>query len=362
MKGKLIYLFLWLVIVYLGILYYSRALLGLAALEFFLPVISFLLLQIAVRKMQIRPCLSIGVAEKNQPVQAGIEIEMKHRIPLPRIRVEFTVRNHFYDQTEQVVLWGMAYGRKTRITKEISSEHCGLLILEIKEVKIYDIFRIFSRKKKVREKETLAVLPEYYEAAVFLRESTRNFLEESEEYDKNRAGDDPSEVFQIREYHGGDRMQSIHWKLSARTDELMVKEYSLPVGNPVVVFWDMQIGSGETTGYLDEYLEAGLALSQGLLQAGCEHYAVWFNKKQKDLERIAITEPEDIYLLTERIFSAGPYEEKIIMEELYREKYRGETWHTQLLFNLKKELWKNGQLEMELSGCARDVLTEGVWV
>ena len=42
MKGKLIYLFLWLVTVYLGILYYSRALLGLAALEFFLPVISFL--------------------------------------------------------------------------------------------------------------------------------------------------------------------------------------------------------------------------------------------------------------------------------------------------------------------------------
>ncbi|MGN1185293.1 MAG: hypothetical protein ACI4R7_08685, partial [Oliverpabstia sp.] len=82
----------------------------------------------------------------------------------------------------------------------------------------------------------------------------------------------------------------------------------------------------------------------------------------KDLERIAITELEDIYLLTERIFSAGPYEEKIIMEELYREKYRGETWHTQLLFNLNKELWKNGQLEMELSGCARDVLTEGVWV
>lgn len=362
MKGKLIYLFLWLVTVYLGILYYSRALLGMAVLEFFLPVISFLLLQMAVRKMQIRPCLSIGVAEKNQPVQAGIEIEMKHRIPLPRIRVEFTVRNHFYDRTEQAVLWGMAYGRRTRITKEISSEHCGLLILEIKEVRIYDIFRIFSRKMKVSEKVTLAVLPEYYEAAVFLQESTRNYMDDSEEYDKTRAGDDPSEVFQIREYHGGDRMQSIHWKLSARTDELMVKEYSLPVGNPVVVFWDMQIASTATVGYLDEYLEAGLALSQGLLQAGCEHYAVWFDNKRKDLERMAITEPEDIYLLTERIFSAGPYEENIIMEELYREKYRGEIWHTQLLFNLNKELWKNGQLEMELSGCARDVLTEGVWV
>ena len=40
-------------------------------------------------------------------------------------------------------------------------------------------------------------------------------------------GYDPSELFDVREFQNGDRLQSVHWKLSARTDELMVKELSL---------------------------------------------------------------------------------------------------------------------------------------
>lgn len=361
MKNKIIYLLIWIVTIYLGILYYSMALLGLAVLEFLLPIISAVLLWIMVHNTEVRLYLPIGVAEKNQSVSVGIEVNTKSRIPIPGLQAKIMVRNRFYLKEEQVTLWGMAEGRaKTRLVTSISSSQCGPLVLEIHEVRAYDIFRLFSRKVPVDGKETLAVLPEYYTAAVVLQESIRDFLAESEEYDKNNPGDDPSEIFQIREYRGGDRMQSIHWKLSARTDDLMVKEYSLPVGNPVVLFWDMKYQPGENYGFLDEYIEAGLAISGGLLEAGCDHYAVWFDRNRQDLERIAVKEPEDLYLLTERFFSSGPYTEDVEMGELYREKYRGETWHTQLLLNLKKELWKNGEPEMELSGMAKEILESGI--
>ena len=41
--------------------------------------------------------------------------------------------------------------------------------------------------------------------------------------ESNRKGSDFSEVSDIREYMPGDRIRDIHWKLSARQDELMVK-------------------------------------------------------------------------------------------------------------------------------------------
>lgn len=357
MKGKILYLLLWIATVYLGILYYSQALLGLAVLEILVPVVSGILLWVTAKNATARPYIPIGVAEKNQQVNIGTEVEVKRRIPIPRIRVKLAVKNQFYNQEQQAVLWGMAEGKsKVRLTAALSSQHCGPIMVQLQEVKIFDIFCLFSRKIPVRGKEMLAVLPEYYMASVVLREDMRDFLAESEEYDKSKPGDDPSEVFQIREYRGGDRMQSIHWKLSARTDDLMVKEYSLPTGNPVVFFWDMQYVPEEDVGYLDEYIEAALAISQGLLEVGCEHYAAWFDKNRQDMDRIAVKEAEDLYLLTERIFSSGPYTEEVLMEELYREKYRGETWHTQLMLNLKKELWKNGELELELNGQARDIL------
>ena len=357
MKKRILYVLLCAVTVYLGILYYSSTLLGLGVMEIVLPILSVLLLRISADKMQAKVYLPIGVTEKNQPVKGGIEIEGKTRIPIPGFLIKMKVKNQFYPEEKHMILKGMAEGKaKVRLTTDISHEHCGPVLLEIQEVQIYDIFRLFSKNISITGKEVLAVLPEYYTADITIQENIKDFLADSEEYDKNKPGDDPSEIFQIREYRSGDRMQSVHWKLSARTDDLMVKEYSLPTGTQVVLFLDMRYQPGENYGFLDEFIEAGLAISQGLLEAGCEHYVVWFDRKRQDLERLAVKEADDRYLVTERIFSSGPYQDDVVMEELYRDKYRGEVWHTQLLLNLKRELWKNGELEAELSGRAREIL------
>lgn len=357
MKNRILYVLLCFATIYLGILYYSVTLLGLAALEVLLPLVSALLLWLAAGKVQIKAYLPIGVTEKNQPVNGGVEIEAKSRIPIPGIQAKMKLRNQFYPQEKKIILTGMTEGKsRVRLTDTISWEHCGPVIMEIQEVRVYDIFRLFSKKIPGAGKEMLAVLPDYYTANVTLQDNRKDFLADSEEYDKNKPGDDPSEIFQIREYRSGDRMQSIHWKLSARTDDLMVKEYSLPTGTQVVLFLDIKYEPGEDYGYLDEFIEAGLGISQGLLEAGCEHYVVWFDRKRQDLERLAVKETDDRYLVTERIFSSGPYSDDVVLEELYRDKYRGETCQTQLLLNLKKELWKDGELQVELSGKARDVL------
>lgn len=40
----------------------------------------------------------------------------------------------------------------------------------------------------------------------------------------NRKGSDASEVFDLRTYQPGDDIHTIHWKLSQKTDELLVRE------------------------------------------------------------------------------------------------------------------------------------------
>lgn len=360
MKGRILYFLIEGITIYLGILYYSPSLIGLAVLELLLPIFSYILLYYTSHKVRVNLCLPIGVTDKNQPVSVGIEIENRSRIPVSGVYGKIKIRNGFYQPEETIVLQGMAEGKsKTRIVTTVSSSQCGPVQLEIDEISLFDLFRLYKKKLQVKGRETLAVMPEMYTAAVFLQESTRDFLVESEEYDKKKAGDDPSEVFQIREYRGGDRMQSIHWKLSARTDDLMVKEYSLPIGCAVIFFLDMEYQSEEGYGYLDEFIEVGLAVSQGLLEAGCEHYVVWFDKNSQDIRRLEMKEKDDCYLLIEQIFSAGPYADPVDMEEIYREKYRGETWQTQILLNMKKELWKNGNPELELAGRAREILENG---
>ncbi|NCB92711.1 MAG: DUF58 domain-containing protein [Clostridia bacterium] len=357
---KISYLLIWLATIYLGILYYSPALMGLGMLELLLPLGSALLLFITVRKSRISVSLPIGVAEKGQPVTVGIEIENKSGIPISRLQAKLKIKNRFYKESKTAVVRGMAEGRgKTRLTTVIDSSQCGMLLLELEEVKASDLFGMFEKKIKVKGLETLAIMPQIYTANVLIDENTSAFLIESEEYDKKKSGDDHAEIFQIREYRGGDRIQSIHWKLSARTNDLMVKEYSLPIGSAVVFFLDMEYDPDAGYGYLDEFIESGLAISHGLLEAGCEHYIVWFDRVKQDLVRVSVKESDDLYLVIESFLQAGPYADPVMMDELYREKYRGESWQTQLLLNLRKELWRDDTLLMGLSGNARETLENG---
>lgn len=45
---------------------------------------------------------------------------------------------------------------------------------------------------------------------------------------QNRKGSDASEMFDIRDYVPGDDIRTIHWKLSGKTDELIVRQASAP--------------------------------------------------------------------------------------------------------------------------------------
>lgn len=37
-------------------------------------------------------------------------------------------------------------------------------------------------------------------------------------------GDDPGETYDIREYRSGDSIRQIHWKLSGKLDDIMIRE------------------------------------------------------------------------------------------------------------------------------------------
>ena len=121
----------------------------------------------------------------------------------------------------------------------------------------------------------------------------REQLIESEEYDEKRPGDDPSQIFQIREYREGDRMQRIHWKASARTSQLMVKDYSMPIGLGALLLFDLQVPEESGAVFLDQAIEYGLAILQGFLNQEYPPRAAWYNCRTQNMEQIEIRETED---------------------------------------------------------------------
>lgn len=69
-----------------------------------------------------------------------------------------------------------------------------------------------------------------YEARMYV-ELNRNveWEQTGDIYDGKKSGTDVSEVFGLREYREGDTLQSIHWKLSGKMHQLIVREFGRPV-------------------------------------------------------------------------------------------------------------------------------------
>lgn len=342
MKSRILYFLLLAVTSYFGILFRSAALLGLLTLEILLPLISWLLMGAAVKNLHAEVYLPIGVAEKRQPVTVGVVLQNNSRIPLVKVQAELTLEHGFYHSKDPVVLHGMAEGKKkTRLLTTIKGERCGLITARFQQLVVWDFLRLFSRKLSLKGEKTLALLPDFYQADMPL-DQLPDYVGDSEEYDKDKPGDDPSEVFQVREYRDGDRLSSIHWKMSARTDQLIVKDYSLPIKNDLLLFFDGCKPAEESleSEILDDFLELGLAVSRSLLKAGMAHALVWVSEKNRELRQTPIRQEDELYAFIEEVFATGICED-LSPEKLYASTYREGMGRTHLVVNRNLELWKD---------------------
>lgn len=102
-------------------------------------------------------------------------------------------------------------------------------------VKICDVFKFFSFKKKIASPASLIVYPEIIKLSTFNITANQQSGELSI---YNSAFQDKSRVVSLRDYREGDSIKSIHWKLSAKKGSPIVKDYENRVDTNAVIFID----------------------------------------------------------------------------------------------------------------------------
>ena len=271
----------------------------------------------------------------------------------------------------------------------MTPETAGNYEINMKKIRLYDLTGLFFLTFRKNRTVSLQVLPKISDMAVTLQEPVRNFFGEADVYDEFRPGHDAGEMFQIREFKQGDRIQNIHWKLSVKTDELMVRENSHPKACPVAVLLGREQGGGsrisKQSGVLkhrnkkrrrgslqkeDAFLEIAASLSFSLMDAGCPHFMAWYSVSHRDVVRIRVDDEESfyqflVYYISDLGGSHVPPEggkgRRFAgdLRQQYRDKHRSEIllYELYLTGNLElfsgEERWKSfhpDRLKEELSG------------
>ena len=139
------------------------------------------------------------------------------------VKLTLEVQNEFFGTKGDLVFSVPIYSKKGyELQIPIVPELPGRLSVTLKEIKIKDLMGFFFLKKKMEEKGELVVMPEPINQEISDKTYYETGMLESEE--SSKKGNDFSDVQEIREYIPGDKLMSIHWKLSAKRDILMVKD------------------------------------------------------------------------------------------------------------------------------------------
>ncbi|MDE6729527.1 MAG: DUF58 domain-containing protein, partial [Oscillospiraceae bacterium] len=174
-------------------------------------------------------------------IPVSLMIENACPLSFPKAIAVIRIRHVFSDKSEQIRLKFPVHGRNTtKLTFWINAECCGAVTISLEKIRVLDYFYLFHTNLKINLTKQqgqleLLVMPE--KLTVTLQEQAEAvYAPESNQHATNRPGDDPSEIFNIREYHAGDAVSRIHWKLSSKSEEnLFIREFGYPIEKRILL-------------------------------------------------------------------------------------------------------------------------------
>ena len=238
------------------------------------PVLLILMELLALRGF--RPEMELPLQTRiGKGTQARIILRRKSALPLGRILLRVDRANRLYGiQSGEVWQIEPADGRENGYRASFVPDHCGLTALTVSRADCFDLLGLVKFKRKTDIRREIVVYPR--ETAIAVDTETETSAFSGELYDAYRRGADVSEISSLRGYQSGDPQNSIHWKLSGKTGNLVVKEFSDPLDHRTLLLFDLKRDfiSGKMVWHSsDDVLALVAAQSAALCRKGIRHDA-----------------------------------------------------------------------------------------
>lgn len=199
----------------------------------------------------------------------------------------------------------LPYGT-TELELLLPTRYCGAYQICAERFEIYDIFSIFRSKRRVKLEMEFLIYPKTGELPFSLPERDVYHME-SFRYSDKKSGEDANETFSIREYRKGDKIRNIHWKLTGKMDQVMVREPGYPVFHSILLLWETgyQEAAVPSAVQLDAAMSVYLSTAEYLLgqQKAFEIGYLDHEKQVFRLERIE--QAEELWNLVPELLRAG---------------------------------------------------------
>ena len=179
---------------------------------------------------------------------------------------------------------------------EVTPTHAGRYELSISAGRVFDPLGIWSKPITCDDKRYLTSLPIIYE--MHIKPVSSAAMPDSDVYSVRRKGSVAGDMVGIKEYVAGDPVRNIHWKLSEKTDKLLVKELGEPATDNYLLLLDSASSIVHDTAALDAVASVFASLMHSLRLSDLVFNAGW-------------TDPESGEVVIQRVVTEDDYQQAV---------------------------------------------------
>ncbi len=220
---------LYLALLILSLVFYFASGIWISWLLLFLVAILPLLTLLISLPAMLSSRLQATMAETvNQGENASLHIQMRswRLLPMPDVQICLNLRTN--DQERDIRY--LSHLSREEGVLSLPTETCGYLVPEFRKGRVYDTLGLFRLPMRLPKMAPMAILPPERQP-----DPMPQLLHLLQQELKAKPGGGYSELHDHRPYRPGDPVKDIHWKLSLKSDELVVREALEPVQHRVVL-------------------------------------------------------------------------------------------------------------------------------
>lgn len=245
-----------------------------------LPPVSLAANLLVRKKLHAEICLPTTAA-KGAAVMGTVLIKNKALLPAAKLYCRLRLVNDLTgEEQRQEIICGAGPGREQRREFLLESAVCGRIYVHIESLMLMDYCGLFALKVPVKAAARITVLPELFHCDV----TVCSLAALSDDSAAPQRGDDPTEVFQLREYRSGDDIRRIHWKLSSKLESLLLREPGRSISHSLLVLWDKRESCAPER--MDAMAEVAASVCQAICDSGTPFDLCWTEKDEAELRQI----------------------------------------------------------------------------
>ena len=270
---------------YLTYYLHSRSLFILLIIFIVFPAISCAAAKYTAGRLTVKAVPETLWTEKGRTTQINFVFENTSLLPVISCRTSFKAENR-YLKNDIINCLDISLPAHTayKASLPLTPVYNGILTVNITDVSVRDMLNIFGFKAKKAENCCVFVKPLPSDGEISLSPGEL-YSEDSLITAKNING---TQIDGVRSYIPGDKLRNIHWKLSTKYNDLLVKEYSDNNEESAILLVELY------TPCIDSIIDTVYGMGLSFTDIGYPYTLCFASAGSEQLTKLYITDKNDL--------------------------------------------------------------------